>query len=163
MPRTVGGCKTTERVYGVPALQDSLARAALDELMAPGVGPKTGAACRRLGVDAPLFVRLGAVNPVADSLWESVAERVTDRLCQAGCRIAGRSLLRHTTGTCFPPYHVDFDAVGDSAQVAGFLHQLTRGPWGPLEVTSHREERVLFLTAGCSLSVMDVVVDLRLR
>lgn len=162
-PHLVGGCRTVEREFGLPALQDSSAVRAFDELIAPGMGPKAGPACRQLRVDAPLFVTIGAVTEPADSIWVRVASHVTARMLRCEIRPATRSPLRCTSGTCFPPYHVDFEAVGDSAQVSEFLKELTGGPWDPLIITSRRAERTLFVAAGVSRETLDTVVDLKLR
>jgi hypothetical protein len=162
-PQTVGGCRTTEREYGLPARADSLALLALGELTAPGMGEKTGPAARRLGADTPLFITIGAVDPLADTLWARAAERLDSLLAGRGMRLAARSGLRHTTGPCFPPYHVDLRAVSDSARVDGFRRALPLASWGPLAVTAERARRVMFVTAGASLQSMDTVVDLRIR
>ena len=162
-PHLVGGCRTVEREFGLPALRDSLAIRAFDELIAPGSGPKTGPACRQLRVDAPLFVTIGAVAEPADSIWVRVASHIADRMLRCEIRPATRSALRCTTGPCFPPYHVEFEAVGDSAQVGEFLDELTSGSWDPLVITSRRAERTLFVAAGVSRESLNTVVDLKLR
>jgi hypothetical protein len=162
-PHFVGGCRTVEREFGLPALRDSLAIRALEELTAPGSGPKTGPACRQLRVAAPLFVTIGAVTEPADSIWVRAASHVADRMLRCEIRPATRSRLRCTSGTCFPPYHVEFEAVGDSAQVSEFLKELTCGPWDPLVITSRRAERTLFVAAGTSRESLNTVVDLKLH
>jgi hypothetical protein len=162
-PHHVGGCHTVEREFGLPALRDSLAIRAFGELTAPGSGPKTGPACRQLAVDAPLFVTIGAVTEPADSTWVRIASHVTARMLRCEIRLATRSSLRCTSGTCFPPYHVEFEAVGDSTQVGEFLKELTGGSWDPLVITPRRAERTLFVAAGVSRETLDTVVDLKLR
>lgn len=162
-PHLVGGCRTVEREFGLPAWRDSVAVRALTELTAPGTGPKTGPACERLHVDAPLFVTLGAVSEPDDSLWVQAASQVFARMRHCEILPATRSLLRCTRGPCFPPFHVEFEAVGDSAQVNEFLKELAAGAWDPLAITSRRAERVLFVAAGMSRETLDRVVDLKLR
>jgi hypothetical protein len=161
-PRAIGGCRTVEVRYGLSAWGDSAAVRALQELIAPGAGERVGPACRDLGVDAPLFARVGAVDPPADTLWAHAVRRVGEIMDSSGLRLASRSLLRHTTGTCFPPYHVDLEAVGDTAQVRGFLERLSTARWDPWVVAPERRERRLMVTAGMGLQSMDTVVDLRL-
>jgi hypothetical protein len=162
-PHRLGGCRTVERELGTRASPDTLAVGALAELTAPGMGPKAGPICRRLGVDAPLFVSIGAVDEQPDSTWMRVADQVGDRMRGGGLHMASRSPLRHTTGTCFPPYHIDFEAVGDSARVGGFLARMARASWEPLIVAERRQERVIFIAAGLNRQSMDTVVDLKLR
>jgi hypothetical protein len=164
-PSRIGGCRTTERDFGPPgaARVDSAAALALDELTAPGPDSKVGPACRRLGVDTPLFVSLGAVDPIADTLWTRAVERVDSLLRRSGAHRIAISPLRHTTGPCFPPYHVEMPAVGDSASVAAFLRGLPMAPWGPFVATPERGARILFVSAGTSRQSMDTVVDLRMR
>ncbi len=157
----VGGCQTTERAYGLAAFSDSAAQAALVELLAPGEGPRGGPACERLGVDTPLFAQVGSVAPLADSEWVAAVEAVGARIDSCGLALAERSLLAHTTGPCFPPYHVDLRACGTEAQVARFLDRLATGPWGPFVPTDDRSQRKLFVCAGRNLSIMNSVVDLR--
>jgi hypothetical protein len=160
-PARVGGCDTTERDYGLPVLADSAAGAALAELTAPGSGSKIGPVCRALGVDTPLFAQVGSVAPLADEEWRAAVQVLCARLDSAGVRIAERSLLRHTVGPCFPPYHVDLRGCGTTAGVATFLDSLAVGPWTPYAVTSERRGRRLFVAAGRELSLMNVAVDLR--
>jgi hypothetical protein len=162
-PQMVGGCRTTEREYGLPACADSLALLALGELTAPGMGEKSGPAARRLGVDTPLFITIGAVDPVADTLWVRAAQSLDGLLARGGVRLAARSGVRLSTGPCVPPYHVDLRAVSDSARVVDFRRALALAPWGPLAVTPERALRVMFVTAGTSLQSEDTVVDLRIR
>jgi len=157
----VGGCQTSEREYGLAALADSAAVAAVNELIAPGEGPKGGPVCERLEVDTPLFVQIGSVSPLADSEWVAVVHVLGAQMDSCGIVFAERSLLRHTTGPCFPPYHIDLRACGREAQVARFLERLATGPWGRFEPTSEREERRLFVCAGRNLSLLNTVVDLK--
>jgi len=162
-PHVVGGCQTEERDFGLPALRDSVAIRALEELTAPGEGPKMGPTCRALHVDAPLFVTIGAVAAPPDSLWALVATRVTERMQRCAIRPATRSLLRVTRGPCFPPHHVEFEAVGDSVQVEEFLKEMSSEPWDPMIITTRRAERTLFVAAGISRESLNTVVDLRPR
>jgi len=157
----MGGCQTREMAYGLPAARDSLAAAAVEELLAPGMGPKVGEACRQLGVDAPLFVKIGAVELHADSQWVALASQLTAAIKHAGIRIAERSQLAHTTGTCFPPYHIDFRACGDSASVGRFLAGLARLEWEGFQPTDDRRTRRYFVSAGWSLAGTDAIVDLK--
>jgi len=160
-PQRVGGCQTSEREYGLPALSDSVAGGALRELLAPGMGPKAGALCRALGVDGTLFAQIGAVEPPADSMWADLGAQLTDRCRAHGLRIARRTLLRHTTGTCFPPFHVDFECVGDSASAGTFLADLLRVPWTGFAAVKQRSERRLWIAAGTSLQQLDTAIDLK--
>jgi hypothetical protein len=157
----LGGCRTTEREYGLAAVQDSLSEAAVAELMAPGMGSKVGDVCRTIGVDTPLFAQIGAVDLLPDETWVSISSQLTALLDECGVRIATRSLLRHTTGTCFPPHHVDFRASGDSSAVAAFLRHFPQAPWEGFAATEKRSERRLFITAGTSLQLMNIGVDLK--
>jgi hypothetical protein len=157
----VGGCRTSEREYGLPALADSAEQAALAELLAPGEGVKAGPACGRLAVDTPLFAQVGSVAPLEDAEWVAAVQILGARMDSCGLVHAERSLLAHTTGPCFPPYHVDLRACGTEAQVARFLDGLAAGPWGRFEPTDDRSQRRLFICAGRNLSLMDSVVDLR--
>ena len=157
----LGGCQTTERVCGLPALSDTLADAALSELMAPGMGPKVGEACRAIGVDTPLFVQIGALDSLQGKTWVAISNQVTALLISSGARIAGRSLLRHTIGPCFPPNHIDFRACGDSVFVRSFLDALAQTGWEGFSPAPVRRERKLFITAGTSLQLMDAIVDLK--
>jgi hypothetical protein len=160
-PRRLGGCQTTQRVYGLPACTDSLAMLAIDELLAPGVGPRTGPACRALAVDTPLFLQVGAIDPPADTLWVELSRALSARVEAAQLRLASRTLLSHTTGTCFPPYHVDLRACGDSAQVAAFLRDLPDAAWPGFTRAGVRAQREVFISAGVSLQGMAVAIDLR--
>lgn len=157
----LGGCQTTAHDFGLPAVADSLVLSALGELMAPGMGPKTGPHCRQLGADTPLFAQIGAVDSLPNEAWVDIAGQLTAQLETGGVRIGERSQLRHTTGPCFPPYHVDFRGVADSASVAAFLSALPRIAWDGFVATAERSERRFFITAGMSLQQMDIVVDLR--
>ncbi len=157
----LGGCQTRELAYGLPAISDSLAAAAVEELLAPGKGPKTGAACRQLEVDALLFVKIGAVERQTDEQWIALAKQLTVALEQAGIRIAGRSQLAHTTGTCFPPYHIDFQACGDSVSVGRCLAGLPKAEWEGFQPTDERRIRRFFVSAGRSLASTDAIVDLK--
>ncbi len=157
----VGGCQTSEREYGLAAMTDSAAAAAVNELIAPGEGPKGGAACERLGVDAPLFAQIGTVGALADSEWVAVAKALGVLMDSCGLVLAERSLLRHTIGPCFPPYHIDLRACGRTEQVARFLARLAEGPYGPFTPAARREERRLFVSAGRNMSLMNTVVDLK--
>jgi hypothetical protein len=148
----VGGCQTSEREYGLAAAFDSAAVAAVEELNAPGEGPKAGPACKRLGVDAPLFAQIGSVDPLEDAQWVAAAKVLGARMDSCGLVLAERSLLRHTTGPCFPPYHIDLRACGREAEVARFLEQLAAGSWGAFTPTSDRGQRRLLI---------NTVVDLR--
>ncbi|MCK4411920.1 MAG: hypothetical protein KAY32_00115 [Candidatus Eisenbacteria sp.] len=160
VPR-VGGCRTVERAYGLPALTDSVAHAATQELLAPGAPERERPLCRALGVTTPLFVQVGAVDSLDDRLWASVAGRIGEKLAADGVHLAMRSGLRHTTGPCFPPFHVDLRACGDSASVAVFLDELDGLAWEGLLPADDHGERVLFVSAGTSLQLMDHVVHLR--
>jgi len=157
----VGGCQTSEREYGLAFASDSAAVAAVGELIAPGEGPKGGPACARLGVDTPLFVQIGSVAPLADAEWIAAAQALGARMDSCGLVLAERSLLRHTTGPCFPPYHIDLRACGREAQVARFLVHLTDRPWGRFEPTAERGQRRLMICAGRNMSLMNTVVDLK--
>jgi len=157
----LGGCETTRREYGWPPARDSLALAALEELLVPGPASRTGPACRRLGVEAPLFVTIGAVDPPPDSLWASLARQVSAALDGARVRTAERTLLGHTTGPCFPPYHLDIRACGDSAAVGAFLKALPGAAWQGFAVAGEAREREFLLTAGTSLQSPSVTLGLR--
>jgi hypothetical protein len=135
--------------------------AAKAELVAPGRGPKTGPACRALGVDTPLYAQVGALDSLADETWRSIATQVTARMAAAGVHLAERTGLQHTTGTCFPPYHVDFRACADSSAARLFLKELTSSAWEGFTATGNRRERRLFVTAGLSLQLLDTTVDLK--
>jgi hypothetical protein len=160
-PHRLGGCQTTQRDYGLPGCADSLAVLAVDELLAPGVGPRTGPACRALAVDTPLFLQIGAIDPPADTLWVGLSRALCERIEAAQLRLASRTLLSHTTGTCFPPYHVDLRACGDSARVAAFLRDLPGAAWPGFTRAGARAQREVFISAGVSLQGMTVAVDLR--
>ena len=157
-PRKLGGCHTEAQPYGLKAIEDSLAQAAVAELLAPGGGP--GAACARLGVDTPLFLQIGAIAPLPAIAWRATALSLSERLRAAGLHLAQRSLLRHTTGPCFPPYHVDLRACGTADAVAAWLAALPDEPWPGAE-PAERRARDLFLTAGRSLQASDATLDLR--
>lgn len=159
-PRRLGGCQTTQRAYGLPACADSLALLAVDELLAPGAGPRSGPACRALAVDTPLFLQIGAVDPPADTLWARLSRALSARIEAAHLRLAARTLLSHTTGTCFPPYHVDLRACGDSARVAAFLRDLPDAAWPGFTRVEARAQREVFISAGVSLQGMTAAVDL---
>lgn len=160
--QTVGGCQTSEREYGLPTLADSLAQAALGELMGPSVARhEESPEIRALGIDTPFFAQIGAVVPPPDSAWIALASQLTKEISDHGLRIAQRSLLRHTTGTCFPPYHVDLQAVGDSAAAASFLSDLPKMIWQGFVPTQNRSERIFFIAAGTSMELMNAVVDLK--
>ncbi len=161
--RRVGGCQTTEREYGLPRLFDSAAEAAVLELLAPGPSRKGGAACRRLGVDTAVFAQVGAVDSLPDTIWVAAAARLTGILQAQGIHVAGRSLLLHTTGTCFPPHHVDLRACADSARAAAFLEGLAGTVWPNLVVADRPQDRVLFVAAGTNLSQMDWILNLKLK
>lgn len=157
----LGGCQTTEREYGLPVLCDTLAAAAVSELMAPGMGSKVGEACRKIGVEIPMFVQIGAVDSLRDETWRAISQQITARLAASNVHLAERTLLRRTTGPCFPRHHIDFQACGDSSSVRCFLADLTEVPWEGFELTPNRRERTLFVTAGTSLQLMETTVDLR--
>lgn len=160
-PRRLGGCQTTQRAYGLTGFADSLATLAIEELLAPGVGSRTGPACRALAVDTPLFLEIGAIDPPADTLWVRLSRALSERVEAAQLRLASRALLSHTTGTCFPPYHVDLRACGDSAHVAAFLRDLPDAVWPGFTRAGERTQREVFISAGVSLQGMTVAVDLR--
>jgi hypothetical protein len=141
-------------------VRDSLALAAVDELLSPGPAGQSGSACRLLSVDTPLFAQLGAVDPPADSVWCAAAARLGDLAESLGVRLAERSLLGHTTGPCFPPYHVDLRACGDSAAVAAFLEILPRAGWPGFRVAAAGAARTLLLSAGTSLQSPEVSLGL---
>jgi hypothetical protein len=156
----MGGCQTTPEEYGLPALSDSLGLLAFEELMAPGQGPRTGPASDQLEVDGVLFLQAGAIVRGEKQAWVTLAGHVTRRLREAGIVLASRSALLHTTGTCFPPYHVDFRAVGRSPVIDAFVRSLADQAWDGFAPTPIRSERSHFLTAGRSLQQSDVVIDL---
>ncbi|MBD3236855.1 MAG: hypothetical protein GF330_09135 [Candidatus Eisenbacteria bacterium] len=156
----LGGCETRERAYGLAAMRDSVALAALAELMAPGMGPKSGPHARALGADSPFFAQAGAVDSLPDGDWVAIAEALTARIATYGIHLAERSLLRHTTGPCFPPHHIDFRGVADSAAAQSFLADLPQMAWEGFAPAARRSERRLLITAGLSLQQMDVAVDL---
>jgi hypothetical protein len=156
----VGGCRTSAREYGLPSFTDSLGVAAIRGLLTPSTAPRAGEACLLPPGTAPLFAQLGAVDHVADSLWRAMAEQVTVRLRESGLALAQRSALLHTTGPCFPPLHIDFQAYGDSARVIGFLDSLRVSTWTGFEIAAERRRRDLFLAAGMSLQLMEWVIDL---
>ncbi|MFH1144197.1 MAG: hypothetical protein V1774_06610 [Candidatus Eisenbacteria bacterium] len=157
----VGGCATQVREGGLPAIEDSLAQAAMNELLAPKPGHDGTPSCRRLGVNAALFLQIGAVDSLADSLWQGISGQVTDRLRSGTLILAQRSALLRTTGPCFPPFHVDFRACGDSTRVRGFIDSLVVMNWDEWTAAPERKARDLFISAGMSLQQMDTVVDLR--
>jgi hypothetical protein len=159
--RRLGGCQTTRRAYGLPEATDSLAAGAVDELLAPGEGPKPGPFCRALGADTPLFVEIGAVDSLADQVWAGLAGAATSRIAECELHLAERTLLGHTTGPCFPPYHVELRACGDSASVAAFLETLGAVSWPALTGAQKPSEREIFVEAGTSLQFMPYRVDLR--
>jgi len=156
----VGGCRTSEREYGLPSFTDSSGVAAIRGLLAPSTAPRAGESCLLPPGAAPLFVQLGAVDNLADSLWRAVAEQVTVRMRESGLAFAQRSALLHTTGPCFPPFHIDFQAYGDSARVIGFLDSLRVDTWAGFAIAAERRRRDLFLAAGMSLQLMEWVIDL---
>ncbi len=149
--RIVGGCHTSEHDYGLPAIADSLAAADLDAALHGRASGKS-----------PLFVQIGSVKEMAAECWISLGRQLTSLITEGGLRLASRSLLRHTTGTCFPPYHVDLEAVGDTAAVARFLEILPSHRWEGFEVAAQRSERDCFISAGRSREMMNTVVDLKL-
>jgi len=157
----LGGCRTSEHEYGLEAYTDTAAVAALEELIAPGTGPKAGAACRRLGVDAPFFVRLGAIDSVSAPRWATLARQVTTALGASGVHIAERSLLRHTVGPCFPPYHIDFRTCGPAGAVADVLEAWPNREWQGFVRAASRGERLVWISAGTSLQRIATVVELR--
>lgn len=157
----VGGCNTTERDFGLPPIANERAQEAVAELLAPGMGPKSGPACRALVVDTPCFLQIGAVDSQANEVWRNLAEQITALTKAGGLHLAERSLLRHTTGPCFPPYHVDFRAVGSAEAVARFRADLTEQKWKGFIPASTRGERSLFISAGVNLSMMEPCGDLQ--
>lgn len=157
----LGGCETTEAEYGLAALADSVALGAVDELLSPGEGPKTGPHCKRLKADAALFLKIGAVQQGVPEHWALLARQVTECLEEFDLHLAERSLLRHTTGTCFPPYHVDFRLVGAAGAVEELLDQLSTLEWEGFVQVQDRWSRTHFLSAGRSLQLTGVVVDLQ--
>ncbi len=156
----LGGCETTEAAYGLDALADSVAQGAIDELLSPGEGLKTGPHCRQLMVQTPLFLKIGAVEEGPAEAWASLAGQVTECLGEFDLHLAERSLLRHTTGTCFPPYHVDFRAVGAAGAVDALLVHLGTLEWEGFVRVEDRRSRTHFLSAGRSLQLTETVVDL---
>lgn len=162
----LGGCRTTWRAYGLPAQSDSLALKALGEILRGGSGgggacaERGGPACRRLGVDTPLFIQVGALDLPADSVWVSAVRTVGVLLERTGVRLAERTLLGLTSGPCFPPHHVDLRACGDSLAVAAFLDALPREPWPGCRPAKPGARRDLLLSAGTSLSSPSVAFAL---
>jgi len=162
-PPAIGGCRTESREYGLPAFTDSLAEATVRALLTPrrdSASPDEVHGRVPPGA-APLFLQIGAVDCPADSTWRGIAGQVTDRIQAAGISLARRSALRETSGPCFPPFHVDFEAWAESTLVAAFLDSLVAWSWPGFHRTGVRAERDLFITAGMSLQQMDRVVDLR--
>lgn len=158
----MGGCQTKELDFGLPPLAEERAQRAVAELLEPGTGPKTGPACRELGVDTPCFVQIGAVAEQDEEIWQSLAEQVTTLLKTHGLHLAERSRLRHTTGPCFPPYHVDFRAVGTAEAVTRCRAELGEQKWKGFLPAATRGERSLFLAAGTNLSMMEPCGDLKI-
>ncbi len=156
----LGGCQTTVQSSGLPALSDSLATAAVAELLTPGSGPRRGPACRSLGVELPVFAQIGALDSLNDETWRAISEQLTQRIADAGLRLAERSALRLTTGTCFPPYHVDFRACADSAAAGRFLADLGDVAWDGFAFAEDRRTRRLFVIAGLSMQLMSTAVNL---
>lgn len=170
--RLVGGCQTVGEAYGLAAFSDSAAVEAVRRALSPAPAEAHGATGEqppsgRTSADSeaarivPLFVQIGAVDSPDKRDAKSLAQQLSDRLGTGGLTLASRTLLLHTSGPCFPPYHIDFQAWGDSLAVGAFLDSLPHVPWEGFAPAKERSQRDVFVSAGTSLQAMDDFVDLK--